>query len=268
LAFGTDNNFYYRQSTNNAGNSWSSWYTIYHSGNLNRSDADFTANNLNLNGSLHLGSRSYITIPSGYPYIPEDWKRGSSGGIILAGSQYPDGSGWAYGSRLINHDYGNGLALSFDVLVGGNWYNDAFIISGRLGSIGNVGIGCTNPQNKLDVNGTIRAKEVKVTLDGWSDFVFAPTYKLKPLTEVEKYIKTNGHLENIPSAKEVKENGVIVGDMQAKLLEQVEQLTLYSIEQEKANSELKQKLANQEKECSEIKQEMKELKVLIINKLK
>ena len=104
----------------------------------------------------------------------------------------------------------------------------------------------------LDVDGTIRAKEVKVTLEGWSDFVFHPAYCLKPLTEVEQYIKANGHLENIPTATEVEQNGVNVGDMQAKLLEKVEQLTLYSIElkkenieQQKQNTFLQQELADQ-----------------------
>ncbi|HEX3007803.1 MAG TPA: hypothetical protein VHO90_09335 [Bacteroidales bacterium] len=103
---------------------------------------------------------------------------------------------------------------------------------------GNVGIGTTNPQNKLDVNGTIHAREVKVDLNGWSDFVFQPTYKLKPLIEVEKYIKANGHLEDIPSAKEVEKNGVNMGEMQAKLLQKIEELTLYTIELEKRIKEL------------------------------
>lgn len=98
---------------------------------------------------------------------------------------------------------------------------------------GNVGIGTNAPQNKLDVNGTIHAREVKVDLTGWSDFVFQPSYKLKPLIDVEKYIKVNGHLQDIPSAAEVQKDGISLGEMQTKLLQKIEELTLYTIEQNK-----------------------------------
>lgn len=107
---------------------------------------------------------------------------------------------------------------------------------------GNIGIGVTNPQNKLDVNGTIHAREVKVDLTGWSDFVFHPSYQLKSLTEVEKFIQTNGHLEDIPSAAQVEKEGVNVGEMQAKLLQKIEELTLYIIEQQKILEKQNQKI--------------------------
>jgi hypothetical protein len=103
---------------------------------------------------------------------------------------------------------------------------------------GNVGIGTTNPTNKLEVNGTIRAKEVIVETTGWSDYVFAPGYKLAPLSEVEAHIASNGTLPGIPSAAEVAEKGVSVGDMQAKLLAKVEELTLHVIAQEKRIAQL------------------------------
>ena len=89
-----------------------------------------------------------------------------------------------------------------------------------------------------------------------------------PLPDLEKFIKTNGHLPSIPTAAEVEQNGVSLGEMQKKLLEKVEELTLYTIAQEKANEELKQQLAKQEAENAEIKQEMKELKELIMKKNK
>jgi hypothetical protein len=95
---------------------------------------------------------------------------------------------------------------------------------------GNVGIGTTNPQNKLDVNGTVRAKEFKATLDNWSDYVFGKNYKLMPLQEVEYYISTNNRLPGIPSASQVKTDGVDLGAMNALLLKKVEELTLYVIE--------------------------------------
>ena len=100
---------------------------------------------------------------------------------------------------------------------------------------GRVGIGTRFPQSKLAVNGTITAKEVNVTVSGWSDFVFDSSYALKPLNEVEKSIKLHKHLEGIPTAKEVAANGVSVGEMQAKLLQKTEELTLYLIALQKQN---------------------------------
>ncbi|WP_347053606.1 hypothetical protein [Flavobacterium olei] len=99
---------------------------------------------------------------------------------------------------------------------------------------GNIGIGTINPKNKLDVNGTIHSKEVKVDMDwSWPDFVFKKEYKLPTLQEVEKHIKEKGHLENIPSEKEVLENGINLGEINAKLLQKIEELTLYLINKDK-----------------------------------
>ncbi|MEW7278604.1 hypothetical protein ABW636_08410 [Aquimarina sp. 2201CG1-2-11] len=98
---------------------------------------------------------------------------------------------------------------------------------------GNVGIGTTNPGSwKLAVNGNIRAKEIKVET-GWSDFVFYDDYKLPTLEEVETHIQQKGHLKDIPSAKEVAKNGIFLGEMDSKLLQKIEELTLYTIAQEK-----------------------------------
>ncbi len=108
---------------------------------------------------------------------------------------------------------------------------------------GRVGIGTTNPQSKLAVNGTITAKEVEVTLTGWPDHVFAESYRLRPLDEVETYIKEHNHLPDMPSAAEVEEDGVGLGDMQAKLLQKVEELTLYVIELKKENEAIKARVA-------------------------
>ncbi|WP_082811011.1 cell wall anchor protein [Chryseobacterium timonianum] len=82
-------------------------------------------------------------------------------------------------------------------------------------------------------DGKIHAKEVEVKANVWADYVFKKDYQLQSLDEVEKHIAQNGHLPNIPSADEVLKNGINVAEMNAKLLEKIEELTLYSIEQNK-----------------------------------
>lgn len=123
-----------------------------------------------------------------------------------------------------------------------------------LASNGNLGIGITNPQNKLDVNGTIHSKEVKVDMIGWSDFVFKKEYDLPTLEEVEKHINEKGHLENIPSEEEVLKNGINLGEMNSKLLQKIEELTIYMIDFKKEMNELKRKNKIQEEEIKKLKE--------------
>ena len=93
---------------------------------------------------------------------------------------------------------------------------------------------------KLAVNSGILCEELKVMADvPSSDFVFEPTYKLKPLSEVEAYVTENKHLPDVPSAKEFKENGYKVGEMDNLLLQKIEELTLYIIDLQKQIEELK-----------------------------
>ena len=96
---------------------------------------------------------------------------------------------------------------------------------------GAVGIGVAEPEEKLAVDGRVKAKEVVVTLEGWADHVFEAGYALRPLAEVGAYVRQHGHLPGVPSEAEVLEEGVAVGAMQAVLLEKVEELTLYLLEQ-------------------------------------
>ncbi|WP_350284673.1 hypothetical protein [uncultured Croceitalea sp.] len=90
----------------------------------------------------------------------------------------------------------------------------------------------------LGIRGKLTSNEVKVKLGGWADYVFKDDYDLPTLEEVEKHIKTKGHLINIPSAKEVAENGIQLGEMNKLLLEKIEELMLYTLQQEKKIQEL------------------------------
>lgn len=107
---------------------------------------------------------------------------------------------------------------------------------------GNVGIGTKNPQAKLAVNGGILAKSVRVNTSSsyWPDYVFCEEYELMDLSDLEAYIKAYRHLPGVPSAEEVAEQGdVDLGEMNAILLEKVEELTRYVIELRKQIDELK-----------------------------
>ncbi len=120
-----------------------------------------------------------------------------------------------------------------------------------LKSGGNVGIGTSNPTEKLSVNGKIRAHEIKVETANWPDYVFSKNYNLPALQSVEKHIKEEGYLPDMPSAKEVESNGINVGEMNGKLLKKIEELTLY--------------LIDLDKKVNKLDTENKELKGLLLN---
>ncbi len=107
---------------------------------------------------------------------------------------------------------------------------------------GKVGIGCVNDMNDfaLAVQGGIVSSKVSVIdIDSWPDFVFGNNYKLMNLYELEQFINANQHLPNVPSAEEVSANGIDLGEMNAVLLQKVEELTLHIIELQKQIDELK-----------------------------
>lgn len=120
-------------------------------------------------------------------------------------------------------------------------------------SEGNVGIGTsTTGIHKLAVEGSIGAREISIELDNWADFVFEDDYILPQLEDVEAYIEQHNHLPEIPSEAEVLENGISLGEMDARLLQKIEELTLYLIEQNKRinaleakNKELTELIENQ-----------------------
>ena len=92
----------------------------------------------------------------------------------------------------------------------------------------------------LTPSGVLKTKEVLVTTANWPDFVFEKDYNLPPLNEVAQFIEENQHLPNVPTAAEVETNGVNLGEMNAVLLNKIEELTLYIIDLQKQINELKQ----------------------------
>lgn len=159
---------------------------------------------------------------------------GASGGTykafrITKGGGGGNGPNDGYGIAVVyGKTQSNGIRLA--------GYGDSYFNGG------NVGIGTSTPDAKLTVNGTIHSKEVKVNLTGWPDYVFSKNYKLNSLQETESFIKEEGHLPNIPSANEVKQNGINLGEMNAKLLEKIEELTLHLIDQNKRMEKMQQEI--------------------------
>ncbi|RUT71267.1 hypothetical protein D0817_05135 [Flavobacterium cupreum] len=128
------------------------------------------------------------------------------------------------------------MTSDWNLYVGNVFSNAGAQIAIKATQNGYVGIGTTIPDEKLTVDGKIHAKEVRVDLLSpmtVPDYVFTTDYKLKTLKEVEEYIKKNNHLPEIPSAKEIEKNGLMLAEMNMSLLKKIEELTLYSIEQNK-----------------------------------
>lgn len=132
----------------------------------------------------------------------------------------------------------------FTILISGWAFSNA---TNTFPTTGNVGIGTNTPSNALDVKGTIRAEEV-VVQTGWSDFVFEDDYQLRTLDEVAVFIAKKGHLPEIPSAEEVAANGVTLGQMNAKLLQKLEELTLYLLDLQEQNRDLVERVKKLEAE--------------------
>jgi hypothetical protein len=181
-------------------------------------------------------------------------------GFVSIGSVAPVARLHVSGAESDINGLGAAVRISNSSTGGGNWilragasgtatpaggFSIADDLSYKLSidAAGNVGIGTLQPTHKLSVNGSIRAKEVVVETTGWADYVLKPGYDLTPLADVEKHIEEHGHLPGIPSADQVAERGVNVGDMQAKLLAKIEELTLHQIRQEKEIVRLREKLA-------------------------
>lgn len=152
---------------------------------------------------------------------------------------------WNYsggnGESIINYsrESGSSPRLDFTSYDGVNLTTEMTLKGGSLG----IGVIQIPDSFKLAVAGKIIAEEVVVQLQSeWPDYVFTPDYRLLPLQKVEEFVKTHKHLPGIPSASELEEKGLSMGQMQSKLVEKIEELTLYIIEQDKKIKELESRL--------------------------
>ncbi|MFL9485703.1 hypothetical protein ACI6Q2_23170 [Chitinophagaceae bacterium LWZ2-11] len=209
-------------------------------------------NDLLVNGNI--SARNQITVSSS----------SYAGGAITIQNPAKTTAGTASIWRIFNMTggYGNGLQFwAYDNLgcVEGGLCQNKFTIMDN----GNVGIGVPIPTDKLSVNGNIRSKKIIVTQTGWPDYVFDSAYTLTPLAHVEQFIKDNKHLPDVPSAKEVADKGLDIGDNQAVLLKKIEELTLYMIEMKKENDRTKdemiKKIESQQKENETLKNRIEKI---------
>lgn len=171
--------------------------------------------------------------------IPYD-NRMIFGGAAIEGYQ----GGGGYGGLKFYGEGGGGVASNLAITVDPS---------------GNVGIGTDQVLSKLTVNGTITAEEIEVQVEILPDFVFEDGYELMPLDKLERHIKKEKSLPGIPTSDEAIEEGVKLGEMQAKLLEKVEELTLYVIGQDKELTELKKEVGDLRKENRELQQKISSL---------
>ena len=234
------------------------WRTLLDS----RSDVESTGLlKLEGNGNHYL-SKGNFGIGTGTPNAKLD----VNGSIIVK-----DGHNLSWGNK-----YGAGIpTIAANTASGIYFYPNGSTLGAtmKIDKSGNVGIATTTIPTgyKLAIAGKIITEEVKVQLKAnWPDYVFAKAYNLPTLKEVEKHIEEKGHLPNIPSAKEVKDNkGIELGKMNAKLLEKIEELTLYTIQQEKEIQELKKQkrvVKTVVKENKDLKKRLERLEKLV-NKL-
>jgi hypothetical protein len=136
------------------------------------------------------------------------------------------------------------MTSDWDLYVGNVFVADGATLAIKAIQNGNVGIGTAIPDEKLTVKGKIHTQEVRVDMTGAlvPDYVFENDYKLKTLPEVEEFIKENKHLPEIPSAKEIEKNGLMIAEMNMALLKKMEEMTLYMIEMKKESEKQNDKI--------------------------
>ncbi len=209
--------------------------------------------------------------------IAQDWMVIKTGGKVGIGTKSPSeslhlngkffmnaGEGFRlYGDTHFFGDHLDGIVFQMEDTNSSNGNTDGgFVFRGYtptdkiaqdwmvIKSGGKVGIGTTTPDAKLTVAGKVHAQEIVVSVEAGADFVFAEDYELPDLSELESFITEKKHLPEIPSEKDMQQNGLELGEMNIRLLQKVEELTLYMIKQNKTLKKQEEQLHNQEQQLA------------------
>ena len=184
------------------------------------------------------------------------------GNAITFGASDMSSGNTANAGIYVRSDGGYGTKMYFATT---NSYATGSKTAFMIDHAGNIGMGTNTPGAKLEVNGNIvsqgdiESKKVKVSANpgDWPDYVFEPTYELGTLNSLEQYIQANKHLPEVPSAKEVGEQGIDLGNMDATLLKKIEELTLHLIEINKKQEKMADEMELLKKENAALKQAIK-----------
>ena len=253
-----ENDIKFRNTNNNPAQGW---HTFFHSGNIGYVKTALglpTTGSFNLQGITDLGSTTNrnLAISNAAPYLELKAAAWSGPSYVQAGVELSSVGVGDYLSFL------NPAGKGFNFKRGA--VNDMVI-----NPDGNVGIGITTPQEKLAVNGKIRAREVKVEpTNNWPDYVFEESYQPMSLAEIATFVKQHKHLPEVPSAKEVAQNGLELGEMNKVLLKKIEELTLHLIEKDQQLTAEKQVNKQQGEEIATLQQQYQALKKLIEKAIK
>jgi hypothetical protein len=202
-------------------------------------------------GNLHIGGNANQDLFNG---MGPDLNSGPAFNFGYSGNSFGPGSGF-FNVRGANS--GVNPSLRFATV------NQQRMI---ITNAGRVGIGTTSPGVALDVVGTVRAS-TSIMVGGQTltvpDYVFEPDYQLMPLTELGSYVAKEKHLPDIPSAREIREQGVNLSALQMQLLKKVEELTLYTLAQERTNQEQQQTIHTLRVENVQLQERLSAVEALV-----